>query len=110
MSKCLKSPCANYKIMSAKIRRLRLPILAVLFIAGSAYPSRSEEAIAKLNYEAVPDFFQLPAGEHLVEVAGVAVNSKGHTYVFHRGKHPLMEFDASGKYLRSIADDLFVTA
>jgi DNA-binding beta-propeller fold protein YncE len=30
--------------------------------------------------------------------------------VFHRGKHPLMEFDANGKYLRSIADDLFVTA
>jgi DNA-binding beta-propeller fold protein YncE len=29
--------------------------------------------------------------------------------VFHRGKHPLMEFDANGKYLRSIADDLFVT-
>jgi DNA-binding beta-propeller fold protein YncE len=40
----------------------------------------------------------------------VAVNSKGHIYVFHRGKHPLMEFDANGKYLRSIADDLFVTA
>jgi len=52
----------------------------------------------------------LPAGEHFVEVAGVAVNSKGHIYVFHRGKHPLMEFDANGKFLRSIADDLFVTA
>ena len=80
-------------------------------------PSRSvfaqvhaEPAIPKLNYEAVPDFFQLPAGEHFVEVAGVAVNSKGHIYVFHRGKHPLMEFDASGKFVRSIADDLFVTA
>ncbi len=67
-------------------------------------------AIPKLNYEAVPDFFQLPAGENFVEVAGVAVNSKGHIYVFHRGKHPLMEFDSSGKFIRSIADDLFVTA
>ena len=63
----------------------------------------------KLNYDMIPDFFQLPPGEHLVEPAGVAVNSKGHVYVFHRGKHPLMEFD-SGKSLRSIADDLFVTA
>jgi DNA-binding beta-propeller fold protein YncE len=35
---------------------------------------------------------------------------KGHIYIFHRGKHPLMEFDSSGKFLRSIADDLFVTA
>ena len=38
------------------------------------------------------------------------MNSKGHIYVFHRGKHPLMEFDVSGKFFRSIADDLFVTA
>ena len=45
-----------------------------------------------------------------VEPAGVAVNSKGHIYVFHRGKHPLMEFDSSGKFIRCIADDLFVTA
>ena len=44
------------------------------------------------------------------QVAGVAVNSKGRIYVFHRGKHPLMEFDSSGKFIRSIADDLFVTA
>ena len=58
----------------------------------------------------MPDFFQLPAGENFVEVAGVTVNSKGHIFVFHRGKHPLMEFDASGKFIRSIADDVFVTA
>src|SRR6266568_935801 len=96
--------------MSAHIQWLRLLILAALFIAASFFPCYSEEAIPKLNYEAVPDFFQLPAGEHFVEVAGVAVNSKGHIYVFHRGKHPLMEFDASGKFVRSIADDLFVTA
>ena len=57
----------------------------------------------------IADFFQLPPGEHLVEPAGVAVNSKGHIYVFHRGKHPLMEFDSSGKFVRSIADELFVT-
>jgi streptogramin lyase len=69
-----------------------------------------EQPIPKLNYEVVPDFFQLPAGENFVEVAGVAVNSKGHIYVFRRGKHPLMEFDPSGKFIRSIGDDLFVTA
>jgi len=69
-----------------------------------------EPPIPKLNYEVVPDFFQLPAVENFVEVAGVAVNSKGHIYVFHRGKHPLMEFDSSGKFIRSIADDLFVAA
>src|SRR5262245_2993351 len=91
-------------------RRGSLSILAGIFICAAVSSSRGEEAVPKLHYEAVPDFFQLPAGEHFVEVAGVAVNSKGHIYVFHRGKHPLMEFDASGKFLRSIADDLFVTA
>src|SRR5438093_12087663 len=96
--------------MRAQIQWLRLSILAALVSAASVFSSRGEEPIPKLNYKPVPDFFQLPPGEHFVEVAGVAVNSKGHIYVFHRGKHPLMEFDANGKYLRSIADDLFVTA
>ena len=85
-------------------------ILTALLTAAPVSSSHSEETIPRLNYEAVPDFFQLPAGENFVEVAGVTVNSKGHIFVFHRGKHPLMEFDASGKFIRSIADDLFVTA
>jgi DNA-binding beta-propeller fold protein YncE len=96
--------------MGAQIQQFRFSILASILAAASIFTCRGEEPIPKLNYEALPDFFQLPAGEHFVEVAGVAVNSKGHIYVFHRGKHPLMEFDASGKYLRSIADDLFVSA
>jgi DNA-binding beta-propeller fold protein YncE len=96
--------------MSVQVHWLRLSILAALFSAALVCPSRAEEQVSNLNYEPVPDFFQLPGGEHFVEVAGVAVNSKGHIYVFHRGKHPLMEFDPSGKFLRSIADDLFVTA
>jgi DNA-binding beta-propeller fold protein YncE len=96
--------------MCAQVQLFRLLIATAILAAVSAFTCRGQDQIPKLNYEAVPDFFQLPAGEHFVEVAGVAVNSKGHIYVFHRGKHPLMEFDAFGKYLRSIADDLFVTA
>jgi len=96
--------------MSAQIEWFRLSVCAVICAAVMMSPCHAEEQIPRLNYEAVHNFFQLPAGEHFVEVAGIAVNSKGHVYVFHRGKHPLMEFDANGKYLRSIADDLFVTA
>jgi DNA-binding beta-propeller fold protein YncE len=96
--------------MRAKIKPLRSLILAAIFVAAPTLTSSGQEQVSKLSYEAIPDFFQLPTGEHFVEVAGVAVNSKGHIYVFHRGKHPLMEFDVNGKYLRSIADDLFVTA
>jgi DNA-binding beta-propeller fold protein YncE len=79
-------------------------------ICPASVPAQLPEPLPKLNYQATSNFFQLPPGEHLVEPAGVAVNSKGHIYIFHRGKHPLMEFDRDGKFLRSIADDLFVTA
>jgi DNA-binding beta-propeller fold protein YncE len=96
--------------MGVQILQFQFSILAPILAAASIFTCRGEEPVPKLNYDAVPDFFQLPAGEHFVEVAGVAVNSNGHIYVFHRGKHPLMEFDANGKYLRSIADDLFVSA
>ena len=110
MNKNFESSPAQPLLIGAQILWLRSPILAAMFVAMLSYPCRSEEAIPKLNYEAVPDFFQLLADEHFVEAAGVAINSKGHIYVFHRGKHPLVEFDASGKFIRSIADDLFVTA
>ena len=86
-------------------------VLAMSFcVRPEAAWGQLAEQLPKLNYETTPNFFQLPPEEHLVEPAGVAVNSKGHIYVFHRGKHPLMEFDSSGKFLRSISDDLFVTA
>jgi DNA-binding beta-propeller fold protein YncE len=95
--------------MSRRILHLVAEILWFCILSGLAF-AQLQEPLPKLNYDMTADFFQLPPGEHLVEPAGVAVNSKEHIYVFHRGKHPLMEFDSSGKFLRSIADDLFVTA
>ena len=93
-------------------RCLRNPIAEILWfcIASVLALAQLPEPLPKLNYLIIPDFFELPPEEHFIEPAGVAVNSKGHIYVFHRGKHPLMEFDSSGKFIRSIADDLFVTA
>ena len=57
----------------------------------------------------VVDFLKMPNGWYLQEVAGVAINSDDHVFVFHRGKHPLIEFDSEGKFIRSIAEDLFVS-
>jgi len=84
--------------------------LLVMSTGATLAQTPVESPVPKLDYEAVPGFFRLPPRENFVEPCGVAINSKGHIYVFHRGKHPLMEFDPSGKFLRSIADDLFVTA
>src|SRR5262249_36187837 len=96
-------------------RGLRASTLSLLLLAGrAASPAGAQTASSAtppaLKYEVVSGFFQLPPGENFVEAAGVAVNPHGHIYVFHRGKHPLMEFDETGKFLRSIADDLFVSA
>lgn len=90
------------------MQRRLLGLSLGLWSAASVAPGRP--APEALSFELLPAFFQLPASENFVEPAGVAVNSQGHVYVFHRGQHPLMEFDASGRYLGSIADSLFVTA
>jgi hypothetical protein len=81
----------------------------VLHLAGVG-PRSAPAAITETELRRDYRLLSTAAGEHFVEPAGVAVNSKGHIYVFHRGKHPLMEFDPSGKFLRSLADDPFVTA
>ena len=95
--------------MKRRIPHWFAEVLWFCLLSGLAF-AQLQEPLPRLNYDMMPDFFQLPPGEHLIEPAGVAVNSKGHIYVFHRGKHPLMEFDSSRKFIRCIADDLFVTA
>ncbi len=92
------------------IARLCLWALLLLVFPSLTPAQNAAAAAPNVNYIVVPDFFQLPAGESFVEVAGIAISAKGHIYVFHRGKHPLIEFDPAGKFVRSIADDLFVTA
>jgi DNA-binding beta-propeller fold protein YncE len=91
--------------------RSRLSGFAALWLSAAALRAQTPEPgqPPQMSFEVLTGFFQLPPGENIVEAAGVAVNSQGHIYLFHRGKHPLMEFDPSGKFLRSISDDLFVT-
>ena len=43
------------------------------------------QQIPEIRYRAVPDFLHLPPDLYFGEVAGVAVNSKGHIFVFSRG-------------------------
>src|SRR5580693_5008062 len=62
-------------------------------------------------------FAQQPPEIYLGEVAGVAVNSKGHVFVFSRANSTgpaygasgaqLLEFDAGGKFLREIGHNLY---
>ena len=62
----------------------------------------------QIRYEGQTDLLKLPAGVYLGEVAGVALNSKGHIFAFSRGgREQLMEFDADGKFLREIGKHIF---
>ena len=42
-----------------------------------------------------------PTGWNLIQVPGVAVNSRGHVLVLHRGAHPILEFDKSGRFVQA---------
>lgn len=55
-----------------------------------------------------PDWPRLPPGWTFEETPGVAVDRREHVFVFHRGPHPIMEFDPAGKLVRSWGDGTYV--
>lgn len=66
---------------------------------------------AHADFRLVPDFPQLPKG--LMAVSGVALDSHGDVFVFHRGvgqADPILVFNPSGKFLRSFGKGLFKSA
>jgi DNA-binding beta-propeller fold protein YncE len=73
----------------------------------SAVPLFAQPKPPEIPYEAVNPL-KLPPDMNLGEAAGVALNSKGHIFVYHRGGHTqLLEFDANGKFVREIGKDLY---
>src|ERR1700694_2014450 len=48
-----------------------------------------------------------PAAWNFIQVSGVAIDSRGHVLVLHRGAHPLLEFESNGKLVRSWDNILF---
>lgn len=70
----------------------------------------AQDSTALLPLRTETNFFQLPEGYNFGEVTGVATNSVGHLFVFHRGPHALLEFDADGAFVREIGAGLFSSA
>ncbi len=89
--------------------------ILVLFFSFSV--SLFAQYAPTIRYQSVPDFLKLPPDIYLGEVAGVAVNSKGHVFVFSRGSTSgpayaagaaqLLEFDAGGQFIREIGHHLY---
>jgi len=80
-------------------------------------PLFAQQSVPEIRFQAQTDFFKLPPDLYFGEVAGVAVNSKGHVFVFSRGSTTgpaygaaaaqLLEFDSDGKYVREIGHHLY---
>lgn len=85
--------------MSAMLRALAGFAFCAALSAQPPFPS--------LNYRSVPDWPRPPAYSNFQETAGVAVDAANHVFVFHRGRHPVMEFDANGTFVRGWGDDVF---
>src|SRR6476660_2933007 len=89
---------------------------ALLLISAS--PSSAQDRAPDLPFDSVPDFPRLPPGTNFGEVSGVAVNSKGHVFVFTRSNSAqgpayaptaaqLLEFGPKGEFIREIGKGLY---
>src|SRR6202049_4240086 len=86
----------------------------LVLLTGPAFAQSAPE----IAFESVPDFPRLPPGMNFGEVPGVAVNSKGHVFVFTRSNSAggpaygaaaaqLLEFGPKGEFLREIGKGLY---
>jgi DNA-binding beta-propeller fold protein YncE len=84
-----------------------LAAIAVMMMPLTGAPGAPQAAPA-IPFESVPNVLKLPDGVYLGEAAGVAINSKGHLFVYSRGgRTQLFEFDRDGRFLREIGKDLY---
>ena len=90
-------------------------LFALLTFAG---PVLAQKSVPAIPFTSVPDYPNLPEGMNFGEVAGVAVNSTGHVFVFSRSNSAtgpafgaaaaqLFEFDQNGNFVREIGKGLY---
>ena len=110
-------PCCGEALRGAWNRRRFLAAAGGSALGLSVARFAFAEDVPTIAYELVPDLLRLPPDLYLGEVSGVALNSKGHIFVLHRGNTTgpaygaaaaqLLEFDADGNYLREIGHNLY---
>jgi NHL repeat len=93
----------------------RLLVAWFLLLSSAAV---AQQTAPQIPFDSVPSFLKLPTNLYMGEAAGVAVNSKGHIFVFHRGGSSqgpafgttaaqLWEFDTDGHFVREIGKNLY---
>jgi len=101
------------------MRLLRVSLLAfnlsiLVFGQQGNAPKLGADA-PTMGYKEVPDWptpvanaAGTPGGPwNFIQVSGVAVDAQGHILVLHRGAHPILEFESSGKFVRSWGNGMF---
>ena len=88
-------------------------LLAIALVAATAGPLAAQtkakaENVPVIPHTSVPNFFKLPPDLYFGEGIGIATNSKGHVFVYHRsGDTRLFEFDQNGTYVRELGVGLY---
>ena len=93
-------------------------VVALLVLLAAQLSVGAQIAVPELPFESVADFLKLPAGMNFGEVSGVAVNSRGHVFVFTRSNSAngpayapaaaqLLEFGPKGEFIREVGRGLY---
>jgi len=91
--------------------------LIALFLVMTPTSVLAQTPVPEIKVDANVDYLKLPPDLHFGEVSGVAVNSKGHVFVFSRGTTTgpaygasaaqLLEFAPTGRFIREIGKNLY---
>jgi 6-bladed beta-propeller protein len=93
----------------------KCPLAVVTLLA---WPAFAQPPVPELRFTSVPDYPTLPDGMNFGEVAGVAVSTRGHVFVFSRSNSAtgpafgaaaaqLFEFDQNGTFVRELGKGLY---
>jgi DNA-binding beta-propeller fold protein YncE len=85
-------------------------VLSVIFIAAWMRIDAAPINDPPNPYRAVENWAQLPPGIQWGPVINVAPDARGNIWVFHRSDPAVLEFDSSGKLLKSFGVGMFVQA
>jgi sugar lactone lactonase YvrE len=94
-------------------RRLWPSLVVILFLIAVWRPGGADRLaaqaratatnVATIAHEAVPNFFKNPPGIYTGENMGIATNSKGNIYIYHRANETrLFEYTPAGGFVREI--------
>ncbi|MDR1990426.1 MAG: peptidyl-alpha-hydroxyglycine alpha-amidating lyase family protein [Acidobacteriaceae bacterium] len=85
-------------------------VVLALVGSGSAFAQSKAKAenVPTIPHMSVPNFFKLPPDLYFGEGIGIATNSKGNVFVYHRsGDTRLFMFDKDGKFVKEIGQGMY---